>query len=68
MTIRQPLHHTRPGFPLVPRPWAVTTQAGSVRTTHQVEAVTMAAAIQGALELAGTGAQLVACLRDGEWS
>ncbi len=68
MTIRQPLHHTRPGFPLVPRPWAVTTEAGRVRTTHQLEATTAASAIQGALELAGNGARLVACLREGEWA
>lgn len=63
MTIRQP----RPGFPLTPRPWVVTTEAGSVRTTHHLVATTAASAIQGALELAGNGAVLVACLRQGEW-
>ncbi len=67
MTLRQPLHHTRPGFPLTPRSWAVTTEVGTVRTTHQMEATTAAIAIQGALELAGAGAVLVACLRQGEW-
>jgi hypothetical protein len=67
MTIRQPLHHMRPGFPLTPRPWSVTTATGCLRTTYQIEAITMAAAICSALELAGTGAQLVACLRAGEW-
>ena len=67
MTIRQPLHHTRPGYPLQPRPWRVTTQAGAVRTTHEVMATTAAHAIVSALELGGVGCGLVACLRDGEW-
>ena len=52
---------------LTPRPWSVTTEAGRVRTTHQLVATTAAIAIQSALELAGTGARLVACLREGEW-
>ena len=65
--IRQPLRHTRPGYPLQPRPWRVTTQAGTRRTTHEVMAATAAAAIVSALELGGTGCGLVTCLRDGEW-
>jgi len=52
---------------MTPRPWAVTTTDGRRRTTHLLEAVTAAAAIQSALELAGPGARLVACLRGGEW-
>jgi hypothetical protein len=67
MTLRQPLHHQRVGYPLPVRPWRVTTQAGARRTTHEVMAATAAAAILSALELGGTGCELVACLRDGEW-
>lgn len=65
---RFPLSLPQSTYPLVPRPWSVTTEVGSVRTTHQLVATTAASAIQGALELAGTGAVLVACLRQGEWA
>ena len=65
--IRQPLHHQRAGYPLPVRPWRVTTQAGISRSTHEVMAATAAQAIVSALELGGTGCELVACLRDGEW-
>ncbi len=63
-----PLSVPQSTYPLVPRPWAVTTERCSVRITHQLEATTAAAAICSALELAGTGAVLVACLREGEWA
>jgi hypothetical protein len=66
--IRQPLHHQRAGYPLPVRPWRVTTQAGTRCITHEVMATTAAQAIVSALELGGTGCELVACLRDGEWT
>ena len=67
MTIRQPLHHQRAGYPLPVRPWRVTTAIGTRRTTHDVMAATAAQAIVSALELGGVGCGLVACLRDGDW-
>ena len=67
MTIRQPLHHHCAGYPLPVRPWRVTTQAGTSRTTHEVMAATAAQAIVTALELGGAGCELVGCLRDGQW-
>jgi hypothetical protein len=67
MTLRQPLHHTRPGYPLPVRPWRVTTAINGRRTTHEVMAATAAQAIVSALELGGTGARLIGCVRDGEW-
>ena len=66
MTIRQPLHPTRPAY-LPVRPWRVTTAIGDVHTTHELMATTAAHAIASALELGGRGCRLVACLRDGEW-
>lgn len=54
-------------FPLIPRQWAVTTTDGRRRTTHLLEATTATTAIQSALELAGPGARLVACVRGEKW-
>ena len=67
MTICQPLHHHRAGYPLPVRPWRVTTQAGTRRIMHEVMAATAAQAIVSALELGGVGCKLVGCLRAGEW-
>ena len=67
MTIRQPLHHQRAGYPLPVRPWRVTTAIGTRRITHEVMAATAAQAIVAALELCGIGCKLVACFTDGEW-
>ena len=63
MTIRHPTRLRHPSWPAPPGPWDVTTTAG----THQVMAVTAAAAILSALELAGRSARLVQCVRVGEW-
>jgi hypothetical protein len=63
MTIRQHTHLRHPSWPAPPGPWDVITTAG----THQVMAVTAAAAILSGLELAGRGARLVRCVRVGEW-
>jgi hypothetical protein len=63
MTTRQPLHHYRPGYPLPVRPWRVTTTQGTV----EVLAATLQHAILSGLELAGPGACLVRCVREGEW-
>ena len=63
MTIRQPLHHQRAGYPLPVRPWRVATTLGTV----EVLAATAAQAILSGLELAGPRAQLIGCVRVGEW-
>lgn len=65
---RFPLSCPQYSHPLASRPWRVTTTTGNNRTTHQLEATTAAAAILAGLELGGTGCQLVACLKDGEWA
>ena len=55
------------GFIVAARPWRVTTQVGTRRTTHEVMAATAAQSIVSALELAGPGARLIGCVRGGEW-
>lgn len=68
MTTPRPLARWQPGQSLTPRPWQVTTTIGNTRTTQQLHATTAAEAILAGLELAGPQAQLVACLREGEWA
>jgi hypothetical protein len=46
-----------------PRPWRVATTLGTI----EVEATTAAQAILSALELAGSRARLIGCVRVGEW-
>jgi hypothetical protein len=50
-------------YPLPVRPWRVTTTQGTV----EVMAATLQHAILSGLELAGPGACLVRCVREGEW-
>jgi hypothetical protein len=50
-------------LPPAPRPWRVATTLGTV----EVEATTAAQAILSALELAGSRARLIGCVRVGEW-
>ena len=51
------------GLPPAPRPWRVATTLGTV----EVLAATAAQAILSGLELAGPRAQLIGCVRAGEW-